>query len=144
MNRLARVHKRESQSDFDLEPIEATPAGHVKTGHLEGAAGEPGFGGEGDMGKGGGNQKRGTASRIAPEAAFLPPSWQEEEEPPDQQGIGEGVGLSEEYESSDVCGTLKDLGFDDSLSLSLKSSTGKVADKAKVRAVDLLNDFIDF
>ena len=102
------------------------------------------------MGKGGGNLKRGTASRIAPEAAFLPPSWQEEEEPPDQQGIGEGgpvglVGLSEEYESSDdVHRTLKDLGFDDSLSLSLKSSTGKVAGKAKVRAVDLLNDFIDF
>ena len=60
MNRLARVHKRESQSDFDLEPIEATPAGHVKTGHLEGAAGEPGFGGEGDMGKGGGNPLLGT------------------------------------------------------------------------------------
>ena len=80
----------------------------------------------------------------------MPPSWQEEEEePPGQQGSRDEAhlgpeALTEEYESEDVHATLQELGFDDSLSLSMKASQGKVAGKQKVGAVDMLEDFIDF
>jgi len=127
---------RQSQSDFDLEAPENTPVAHAETRHGKGAAGK--------------TVSIAPHSSIAPEAAFLPPSWQEEEEePPGQHVSRDGThvgpeGLTDEYDSGDVHATLKDLGFDDSLSLSMKASQGKMPGKQKVGAVDMLDDFIDF
>lgn len=124
------------QSDFDLEAPENTPVAHAETRHGKGAAGK--------------TVSIAPHSSIAPEAAFLPPSWQEEEEePPGQHVSRDGThvgpeGLTDEYDSGDVHATLKDLGFDDSLSLSMKASQGKMPGKQKVGAVDMLDDFIDF